>query len=105
VIEASARQHAFTPLVLALPPIALLLAEQGHTERAIELYGPAWRHPLLANARCFIDSFGQRLEKVVATLPPAVAAAAQARGQALDLWETAVLLHADMRALGWGQEG
>ena len=85
--------------------IALLLAEQGHTERAIELYALAWRHPLLANAQCFVDTFGQRLDKIVARLPFAVAAAAQVRGQALELWETAAMLHTELRALGWMQKG
>ena len=104
VIETSARQHAFTPLLLALPAIALVLAEDGHRERAAELYALAWRHPLLANAQSFIDSLGQRLDNVVATLPTALAVAAQARGQALDLWESAAVLHVELRALGWAQE-
>jgi predicted ATPase/transcriptional regulator with XRE-family HTH domain len=103
VIEESDRQHAFTPLLLALPAIALLLAERGCTERAIELYALAWRHPLLANARGFIDSYGQRLDAVVTILSPDIAAAAQARGQALDLWGTAAVLNAELWSLGWGQ--
>jgi predicted ATPase/DNA-binding XRE family transcriptional regulator len=105
LIETSARQHALLPLLLALPPIALILAEQGHNERAVELYSLAWRYPFLANAQGFIDSFGQRLDKVVATLSPALAAAAQGRGRTLDLWETAAVLGAELRALRWGQEG
>jgi len=105
VLETSVRQRAFTPLLLALPPIALLLAEQGHAERAVELYALAWRHPVLANAQSFIDSFGQRLDAVVAALPPAIAAAAQTRGRLLDLWATAATLDAELRAHGWGQDG
>jgi predicted ATPase/transcriptional regulator with XRE-family HTH domain len=105
LIETSARQHAFLPLLLALPPIALILAEQGHNERAVELYTLAWRYPFLANAQGFIDSFGQRLDAVVAALPPSIAAAAQGRGRTLDLWETAVVLGAELRGLGWWQEG
>jgi predicted ATPase/transcriptional regulator with XRE-family HTH domain len=105
VIEAAVRHHAFLALILALPAIALLLAEQDHEERAVELYALAWRHTVLANAQTFIDSFGQRLDAVVATLPPAVAAAAQARGRLLDLWTTAAALHMELRARGWGQDG
>ncbi len=105
VIQTSVRQRAFTPLLLALPAIALMLAEEGHQERAVELYALAWRHPLLANAQTFIDSFGQRLDAVVATLPPHIAAAAQARGRLLDLWATAAMLDAELRARGWGQDG
>jgi predicted ATPase/DNA-binding XRE family transcriptional regulator len=102
VIVISLKQRAFTPLLLALPAIALILAEQGQTERAVELYALAWRYPLLANGQGFIDSFGQRLDAVVAALPPAVAAAAQARGRLLDLWESAGVLLAELRAGGWG---
>jgi hypothetical protein len=58
VVQASVRQHAFLPLLLSLPAIALMLAEQGRNERAVELYALAWRHPVLANAQSFIDSFG-----------------------------------------------
>jgi tetratricopeptide (TPR) repeat protein len=105
VIETSVRQHAFTPLLLALPPIALLLAEQGKQERAVELYVLAWRHPLVANAQSSIDNFGHRLDAVVATLPPAIAAAAQARGRLLDLWETAAALQAELRVLELRQDG
>jgi hypothetical protein len=85
VLETSVRQHAFTPLLLALPPIALMLAEQGHKERTVALYALAWSHPILANARGFNDSVGRRLDAVVAALPPRIAAAAQARGRTLDL--------------------
>ncbi len=101
VIQTAVKQHAFLPLLLALPAIALMLAEQGHTERAVELYALAWRHPLLANAQNFIDSFGQRLDAVVAALPPSTAAAAQARGRLMDLWETAAALDTEVSALGW----
>jgi predicted ATPase/transcriptional regulator with XRE-family HTH domain len=105
VMEAAVKHHAFLALILALPAIALILAEQGYAERAVELYALAWRHLVLANAQTFIDSFGQRLDAVVAALPPAVAAAAQARGRHLDLWETAAALDAELRARGWGQDG
>jgi hypothetical protein len=104
VLETSVRQHAFTPLLLALPPIALLLADQGHAERAVELYALAWRNPVLANGQSFIDSFGQRLDAVVAALPPSIAGAAQARGRLLDLWETAAALETELTAYGWGQD-
>jgi predicted ATPase/transcriptional regulator with XRE-family HTH domain len=105
VMESAVGQRAFTPLLLALPAIALMLAEQGLRERAAELYALAWRYPLLANSQSFIDGYGQRLDAVVATLPPDSAAASQARGQVLNLWETAASLEAELRALGWRQEG
>jgi hypothetical protein len=82
-----------------------MLAERDHKERAAELYALAWRHPVLANAQRFIDSFGQRLDAVVVALPPSIAAAAQVRGQTLDLWETAAALEAELTAVGWRQDG
>ena len=89
---------------------ALLLAgpaaAQGwKPERAVELYTLAWRYPILANAQSSIDSFGKPLAAVMAALPPEIAAAAQARGQTLDLWATAAALEAELAALGWGQAG
>ncbi len=105
VIRTSARQHTFVPLMLALPPIALMLAEQGAAQRAVELYALAWRYPILANAQSSVDSLGKPLAAVMAALPPEAAAAAQARGQTLDLWATAAALEAELTALGWGQAG
>jgi predicted ATPase/transcriptional regulator with XRE-family HTH domain len=102
VIQTTVKQQAFLPLLLALPAIALMLAEQGRPERAVELYALAWRHPLIANAQNFIDSFGQQLDAVIAALPPDIAIAAQARGQFLDLWATAAALHVELTAAGWG---
>jgi predicted ATPase/transcriptional regulator with XRE-family HTH domain len=101
VIRTATRQHAFLPLLLALPVIALMLAEQGHTQRAVELYALVWRHPVIANAQNFVDSFGQSLDAVAATLPPEVEAIAQARGQTLDLWETAAALEVELVRMGW----
>jgi hypothetical protein len=105
VIQTSVRQHAFLPLLLAVPAIALMLAEQGRPERAVELYALAWRHPVIASVQGFIDSFGRRLDAVVAALPPSSAAAAQTRGRLLDLWDTAAALETELTALGWGQDG
>ena len=76
----------------ALPAIALLLADQGKKERAVELYALASRHPFVANSRWFEDVAGNRIGAVAATLPPEVAAAAQERGRARDLEATAKAL-------------
>lgn len=97
VIRTSARLRAFLPLVMALPAVALLLAELGRQQRAAELYALAWRHPVLAHAQAFVDGYGPRLDAVVAALPPAIAAEARERGRALDLWETAAALEAELQ--------
>ena len=81
--------RGFGPLIRALPGIALLLADEGQTERAVELYALAFRYPYVANSRWFEDVIGKHIAALAATLPPDVVAAAQERGRARDLWETA----------------
>ncbi len=71
-----------------LPGIALLLADQGEKERAVELYALASRYPLVANSRWFEGVAGKHIAAVAATLPPEVVAAAQERGRARDLEAT-----------------
>jgi predicted ATPase/DNA-binding SARP family transcriptional activator len=73
------------PLVTALPAIALLLADRGEVERAVELYALASRYRRVANSRWFEDIAGNHIAAAAATLPPKVVAAAQARGRARDL--------------------
>ncbi|NIR02803.1 MAG: tetratricopeptide repeat protein [Gemmatimonadales bacterium] len=65
------------PLLRALPAAALLLAHTGDAERAVELYALASRYPFVANSRWYASVVG-----------PHIAAAAQERGRARDLWET-----------------
>jgi len=73
---------------LPLPATALLLAELGHTEQAVEVYALASRHPLVSASRWFDEVVGRRTATVTAGLPPEVVAAAQARGRARDLQTT-----------------
>jgi predicted ATPase/class 3 adenylate cyclase len=80
---------AFVPFVLALPAVALLLADQGEVQRATEWYGLASRYPFVANSRWFEDVAGRHIAAVAATLPEDVIAAAQERGRARD-WDTTV---------------
>jgi tetratricopeptide (TPR) repeat protein len=102
--------RAFIPLVHLMPVIPLVLAgaEDTLTEterkvRAVEIYALAQAHPFVAKARLFEDIAGASMRSTIASLPPDVAAAAQARGRALDWWETADALLAELRALGWGE--
>jgi hypothetical protein len=62
----------------------------------VELYALATRYPFVANSRWFEDVAGRHITAVAATLPPEVVAAAQARGRARDLWETAQELLAEL---------
>jgi hypothetical protein len=83
--------RALTPLLIAVPGIALLLvdADDANAERAVELQALASCHPMVANAQLFEDIAGKYIAAAAATLPPDVIAAAQERGQARDLWATA----------------
>jgi hypothetical protein len=72
----------------ALPAMALLLAEQGEKERAVELYALASRYPFVAKSHWLEDVAGRHIAAVAATLPPDVVAAAQERGKARDLDST-----------------
>jgi len=68
-----------------LPLAALLLADRGDVERAVELYALASRYPFVARSRWFEDVAGRHIDAVATTLPPDVAAAAEERGRARDL--------------------
>ena len=81
--------QAAHPLLLTLSAMALLLADQGQPERAVELYALACRSPVVSNSRWYEDVAGRELAAVSAALPVEVCEAAQARGRARDLWATA----------------
>jgi hypothetical protein len=76
-------------LIDALPPVALLLADAGEVERAVELYALASRYPYVANSRWFEDVVGKPVSAVATSLPQEIVATAQERGRARDLWATA----------------
>jgi len=86
---------AFILLLHLMPIIAVVLADAGQVERAVEVYALAESHPFVANSRLFEDIAGRFVEAAAATLPPKVAQATQARGQGLDWWATAAGLLRD----------
>ena len=82
------------PIIYCLPAAALLAADDGNRIRAVELYGLAQQFGHISNSRWFEDVACRELDGVRASLPPAVATAAEARGRELDVWQTAeALLH------------
>jgi hypothetical protein len=95
--EIAQESEAVPPLLWALPATALLLADEGENERAVELYAVASRFPLVAKSRWFADVAGKRLADIAATLPPDVLAAAQERGRARDLESTVLELLEEMK--------
>ena len=80
--------EAFMVQVFPISGIALLLADAGEHERAVELYALASRYPYVANSRWFEDVFGRHIEAVAATLPAEVVATVRERGRALALQAT-----------------
>ena len=97
--------RAFLPLMHLMPIIPVVLVDDendGLKERGVELYAMAESLPFVANSRLFEDIAGKHVAAASAGLPPAVVEATQARGQALDWWETADALLSELRELGWG---
>jgi predicted ATPase/DNA-binding SARP family transcriptional activator len=81
--------QAFLPVLFALPAVAWSAADAGQPEHAVELYALASRYPFVARSRWFEDLVGRRIATVADDLSSAMFAAAQERGQACDLWQTA----------------
>jgi hypothetical protein len=91
-LQIAVATRMFLPLMTALTGVALLLADQGDKEWAVELYALALQNGHVANSRWFEDVAGRHITAVAGTLPPEVVAAAEERGRARDLWATAAEL-------------
>jgi hypothetical protein len=94
-LRMAAATQATSALTYVLPGIALLLADEGQAERAVELYALASRSPLVANSRWFEDFVGRHIAAAAAALPREVVAAAQERGRSRDLDATVAELLAE----------
>lgn len=77
----------FWVFMLALSVIAIMLAEAGDLEQALELYATVTDHPCAGNAKWFEDVFGKPLSALAAGLPVELIAAAQERGRGRKLAE------------------
>jgi hypothetical protein len=104
-LRLSRELDSWVPVALALPAIALLLADGGQIERAVELYAVASRYPYVANSRWFEDVAGREIGALAATLLPEAVASAQERGRERDLWATVerLLAHLSAHESGTGQ--
>jgi tetratricopeptide (TPR) repeat protein len=103
VLEIVLRIGAYIPLMFLMPIAPLLLVDAGglrEVERAVALYAAAATHPFVANSPLFEKIAGGHIRAAAATLPPEVVEAAQARGRALDWWEVAQELLAELRQAG-----
>jgi predicted ATPase len=85
------------PLMLALPVVALLMADRGEVERAIELYALASSFSVMSNSLLFEDVAGKHIATVSAALAPEKVVAAKERGRSRDLWTTAAELLDELR--------
>jgi predicted ATPase/class 3 adenylate cyclase len=72
-----------------LSAAAHLLARLGESERAVEIYALAREHEFVAKSRWFEDVTGQSVAAAAENLPAEDVAAAKARGEARDVWQTA----------------
>jgi predicted ATPase/DNA-binding SARP family transcriptional activator len=88
----SAETGAFMPPLFALPAAALLLADSGDAEPAIEVYALASRYPFVANSVWHELVFGRHIEASAASMPPEVVDAARECGRARDMRETCSML-------------
>jgi hypothetical protein len=80
------------PVLAALPACALLKAAENNLTSAIEIWGLANRHPLIANSKWFQDIMARDVQEWTAVLSSETIVMAQERGRGLDLWETAEAL-------------
>jgi tetratricopeptide (TPR) repeat protein len=88
----------FWPLLLALPVVALLRADEGEVEQAVELYGLASRYRYVADSRWFEGVVGQHIAAAAAKLPLDIVTAAKERGSKLNLQATVGKLLDEMRS-------
>ena len=89
-LQTGAELHASTGLtIMPLPAAALLLADMGEKELAVEIYALAKRYPYIARSRFYEDIVGRHIAVVAASLPPDVVTAARERGRARNIWATA----------------
>jgi predicted ATPase/class 3 adenylate cyclase len=87
-LKLASEVDAWFALVDSLSLFAVMLADRGHIERAVEVYAMLRRYPF-SRSPYFETTFGRVVDAAAASLPAEVVAAAQARGQTLDLHETA----------------
>jgi tetratricopeptide (TPR) repeat protein len=84
-LQAASETKHFAASLSSVVSAAVCLAGEGQTERAVELYSLAARHPYVGNSKFRYDIAGKHIAAPAASRPPETVAAAQARGRARDL--------------------
>jgi tetratricopeptide (TPR) repeat protein len=96
-LRTSTEFRVLVSLWFVLPAVALLLADEGEAERAIEIHALASTTcPWHANSRWFEEVVGKHITAVATTLPKDVVSAAEERGRSMDPWATAEELLAEL---------
>jgi hypothetical protein len=103
-LQVAVEAKRYLSLIQTLPGIALLFADQGDAERAVELYALASTQGIVANSKWFDDIAGDEIAQAAERLPVEVVEAAKERGRSLDLWGTAQNLLEELEEAGWGCE-
>ena len=75
--------------MIALPAIAIYLAENGEIERGVELYALASQFSYVANSCLFDNIAGREISRLAEQLPDDVVVAAKSRGRVRDRMSTA----------------
>jgi tetratricopeptide (TPR) repeat protein len=86
-LENGIQKGFFAVFLLALSVLAVMLAESGELEQAVELYAAVTAHPFARNSQWFEDMFGKPLKALWAGLSPEIISAAQERGSQRKLRE------------------
>jgi DNA-binding SARP family transcriptional activator/predicted ATPase len=98
-LSSALRYQSVTPALAALPVAALARAATGDVTGAVEMWALARHHPFIASSKWFEDVLGKDVNEWAAELPIDAIAAAQERGQALDLWETVGELVRELKSM------
>jgi len=80
----------------ALPPAALLAADQGFPEKAISIDALANTFPNIANSSWYADVYKREISEISARLPDDLVQAARARAKTMDVWETLRVILGDL---------
>jgi predicted ATPase/DNA-binding SARP family transcriptional activator len=97
-LRLAADTGALPTMLFAASVCALLLADAGTEERAVELYALVTRHPYFGDSCFHKDIVGKRIAAAACDLPAEVVGAAQGRGRARDLCATVLELLEEARS-------
>jgi DNA-binding SARP family transcriptional activator/predicted ATPase len=88
-LEMTAKERFWYTTIRCIPLAALFAITQGRPEQAVELYSLALCAPHIANSPWYEEVAGRHVRAAAQMLPNQAISAAEERGRARDLWETA----------------